>query len=211
MAPSTQAKNDLLFQSTGSVWSPTGIIALGRYGIGNFNPRAPCGARPRSSSGLTAWRSISIHGLRVEPDERIPHRRLPGGISIHGLRVEPDIEVIDRELWEGNFNPRAPCGARRFVYSGVISIPIFQSTGSVWSPTAVERRLKNLPDNFNPRAPCGARPYCYFAMKLTNGNFNPRAPCGARRPEPGRAAGIKYFNPRAPCGARLVRLIIAVP
>ena len=56
---------------------------------------------------------ISIHRLRVEPDRKglIPERRC--FISIHRLRVEPDIPA---------------CGS-------VYLIIIFQSTGSVWSPT----------------------------------------------------------------------------
>ena len=101
-----------------------------------------------------------------------------------------------------NFNPRAPCGARRH--------------SATPSPSTA---------NFNPRAPCGARP----GLSVDPGNpsefqptrplrgatlgvtiyyllgkeyFNPRAPCGARHHLPGAQAVHLYFNPRAPCGAR---------
>ena len=37
---------------------------------------------------------ISIHGLRVEPDQYIPYEGESTIISIHGLRVEPDILTI---------------------------------------------------------------------------------------------------------------------
>ena len=55
------------------------------------------------------------------------------------------------------FNPRAPCGARR--YSRICFI---------------------CSSGFNPRAPCGARPVS-SSMMLPDRCFNPRAPCGARR------------------------------
>ena len=56
-----------------------------------FNPRAPCGARLQVGFCFLRVLQISIHGLRVEPDQS--GRFDTGGgvhISIHGLRVEPD-------------------------------------------------------------------------------------------------------------------------
>ena len=55
-------------------------------------------------------------------------------ISIHGLRVEPDRNGLQRS-----------------------SFDIFQSTGSVWSPTISRAQSSGCRNNFNPRAPCGAR------------------------------------------------------
>ena len=57
----------------------------------------------------------------------------------------------------GDFNPRAPCGAR---------LPGRKSSG--------KHR------NFNPRAPCGARPAGTVSSVQFSPHFNPRAPCGAR-------------------------------
>ena len=56
-----------------------------------FNPRAPCGARPADKTVLFSSFHISIHGLRVEPDEMRKEFVEHVDISIHGLRVEPDI------------------------------------------------------------------------------------------------------------------------
>ena len=59
----------------------------------HFNPRAPCGARPRGGADVIATSRISIHAPRVsEPGQPWLSRR-----STH------------------NFNPRAPCGARHFL------------------------------------------------------------------------------------------------
>jgi len=102
-----------------------------------------------------------------------------------------------------NFNPRAPCGARR----------VHSSCG--WAGR----------QHFNPRAPCGARralsesPLWYirisihaphagrdaFLAWLISGGmayFNPRAPCGARPISNELIIVHEDFNPRAPCGAR---------
>ena len=125
------------FQSTRPVWGATIGIAVGqdervisihapRVGrdytgrirscrLSNFNPRAPCGARPPPTNwiaspflfqstrpvwGATPLRrtctncsAISIHAPRVGRD------------SLHSLRIPLHV----------HFNPRAPCGARQFV------------------------------------------------------------------------------------------------
>ena len=122
------------FQSTGSVWSPTDYV-----------------------DGKVQLCTISIHGLRVEPDVDYTNGlakisifqstgsvwsptdvdsnvRRQQSISIHGLRVEPDHIKMGICLSYLYFNPRAPCGAR----------PLTFATATV---------IKH----FNPRAPCGAR------------------------------------------------------
>ena len=100
-----------------------------------------------------------------------------------------------------DFNPRAPCGARRRVGDTVYTLL-----------------------NFNPRTPCGVRPHgrrifqrlCRISIHAPRAgcdrrnsnssrrimNFNPRTPCGVRRlREFSRFRGA-YFNPRTPCGVR---------
>ena len=145
-------------------------------------------------------------------------------ISIHAPRVGRDGWRRFRHSPLSNFNPRAPCGARRSF-----------------------RRCPSPSDHFNPRAPCGARPVCmiyhyrttafqstrpvwgatfsrfwilcssiqfqstrpvwgatcaHVPLPTLRSNFNPRAPCGARLVFHGFASFAKNFNPRAPCGAR---------
>jgi len=62
-----------------------------------------------------------------------------------------------------NFNPRAPCGARR---GGAIAPPlhfIFQPTRPLRGATSPSSSTGYFTD-FNPRAPCGARPFGYIAV-----------------------------------------------
>ena len=101
-----------------------------------FNPRAPCGARPADKTVLFSSFHISIHGLRVEPDEMRKEFVEHVDISIHGLRVEPDFPTATKNRLTIYFNPRAPCGARPTPSALCYRSEEFQSTGSVWSPTA---------------------------------------------------------------------------
>ena len=61
-----------------------------------------------------AWK-ISIHLLRAEQDPIPPPCRLSNFISIHLLRAEQDWRAGRRQRLQRDFNPLAPCGARRAV------------------------------------------------------------------------------------------------
>ena len=127
---------------------------------GNFNPRAPCGARRGKRADDGGIDCISIHAPRVGRDEVV--------LLIYSICV---IFQSTRPVWGAtmsteslrkrtkNFNPRAPCGARRLCRHqlqprNAISIhaprvgrdawatrvnfncSIFQSTRPVWGATA---------------------------------------------------------------------------
>ena len=78
-------------------------------------------------------------------------------ISTHAPLAGRDDEKRIAEPIHNNFNPRAPCGARR----------------------RIRNRIRQC-INFNPRAPCGARQNSP-TKESSVANFNPRAPCGARQ------------------------------
>ena len=109
---------------------------------------------------------------------------------------------------DGDFNPRAPCGARPEKMKGVYIMEKFQSTRPVRGATVSFDLPAFSPSNFNPRAPCGAR-HTPTIRQATARYFNPRAPCGAR---PGHGDAFERrrgdFNPRAPCGARLILVLL---
>ena len=77
------------------------------------------------------------------------------------------------------FNPRAPCGARRW-----------------YQPQA------GLYFEFQSTRPLRGATHSLLLSSCFSGDFNPRAPCGARPLAWPSAIGLHYFNPRAPCGAR---------
>ena len=198
---------------------------LHRGCLTNFNPRAPCGARPAPHFG-------GVFSKKFQPT-----RPLRGATNLScglcgknknfnprapcGARPTPTRSQCCRN---GNFNPRAPCGARQN------GLQIYQSWGR-FQPTrplrgATEHRVDHLVRqlDFNPRAPCGARPLL-VALGVYKFVFQPTRPLrgatgwedmqfvtdiiSTHAPLAGRDAGQggipslnPYFNPRAPCGAR---------
>ena len=137
-------------------------------------PRAGCDAGRRGH--LTSRASISIHAPRAGCD--LARQRVVAGavrISIHAPRVGRDYVYVTQEIQRDDFNPRAPCGARR-----------------------LQRWGRPLWWDFNPRAPCGARLACAGRKYRRGGNFNPRAPCGARQPRWNIDAYIHGISIHAP-------------
>ena len=125
----------------------------------NFNPRAPCGARlcstliPRALMRFQSTRpmrgatilaqcgtpslGISIHAPHAGRDVEGVTERTYTDISIHAPHAGRDaLHILIKAISGFDFNPRAPCGARR---------------------VCLLKMSKDI--NFNPRAPCGARLY----------------------------------------------------
>ena len=123
----------------------------------DFNPRAPCGARPhrvpedlrlhqefqptrplRGATSKPAWwgskQEISTHAPLAGRDEnnQIQHSNIK--ISTHAPLAGRDEKIWHLYPADPDFNPRAPCGARL--------VGLLESTDVMY---------------FNPRAPCGAR------------------------------------------------------
>ena len=80
----------------------------------DFNPRAPCGARP------------------VGAGHRQRHLL---EISIHAPRAGRDLLAIKTRVSVTDFNPRAPCGARLSCSRPLVRLLLFQSTRPVRGAT----------------------------------------------------------------------------
>ena len=190
----------------------------------DFNPRAPCGARPTARATSATQRRISIHAPRVGRDcamrsmmRALRHfnPRAPCGAR----RRSPP-----RSSRFANFNPRAPCGARPDASIAPSAPFAFQSTRPVWGATIRFLRLAlhmlisiHAPrvgrdtsptvnpaamSHFNPRAPCGARP-CADDVLILVAHISIHAPrVGRDSVSAGARRFPRHFNPRAPCGAR---------
>ena len=101
----------------------------------NFNPLAPCGARPAYLPNQT---------LEVVFQ------------STRSVRSETPGDAFGAPACS-YFNPLAPCGARHFYYLYPNVVYTFQSTRSVRSETNGQPLSPPHIENFNPLAPCGAR------------------------------------------------------
>ena len=214
------------------------------------------------SSVIFEDNSISIHAPRVGRDNVYNCRCSLGYISIHAPRVGRDedepaayigtnVFQSTRPVWGAtrktpapcaarcNFNPRAPCGARRNQHKSCDRHQGFQSTRPVWGATIYSYN-QSFHNNFNPRAPCGARPsksrspfphaglfqstrpvwgatICQICLSRAPSNFNPRAPCGARLSSSFIAARSNGFQSTRPVwgattsdGSQSVRGLISI-
>ena len=171
------------FQPTRPLRGATSSRSTSARSRRNFNPRAPCGARPPDGTISPVADDISTHAPLAGRDEIV--------VLLHGHIT--------------NFNPRAPCGARHpsQTYKRPKELD-FNPRAPCGARLDASVTVTPAAADFNPRAPCGARQVSSVHFPARTRNFNPRAPCGARHK---RVFGVHrdaiHFNPRAPCGARL--------
>ena len=131
-----------------------------RHGGGHyhFNPRSPCGERPKYCKRLgrrTLFQStLPVWGATV-----------PGQASPSKMR---------------NFNPRSPCGERQVRITFVGGSVGFQSTLPVWGATLLGRHDD---DYFfiSIHAPRVGSDSCWSMDASRWAYFNPRSPCGERQ------------------------------
>ena len=131
-----------------------------------FNPRTPCGVRPRAAgrSSSKDKQFQSTHPVRGATRAVFPARRRPhisihapragcdvvggschaqGRISIHAPRAGCDFCEIFKNCQIIHFNPRTPCGVRPYLARPCILEFLFQSThpvrGATWFANRVRR------------------------------------------------------------------------
>ena len=211
--------------SPGRLWFLGGVGELPGSRCTDFNPRAPCGARPGRQGPHRQGLHISIHAPRVGRDALRQDARC-AGINFNPRApcgARPSRPRSTRRA-SANFNPRAPCGARPLDWEEYPGYEEFQSTRPVWGATCGARMdgdsyaisihaprvgrdrsastLSIVFRNFNPRAPCGARPWISSPTPCRTTFQSTRPVWGATVPLPPSPPGWRNFNPRAPCGAR---------
>ena len=114
----------------------------------NFNPRAPCGARPVAPRRRACGRYFNPRAPWESLRQVFQPTRPLRGATRGRATAAPDLCY---------FNPRAPCGARRMGTFCELDAEIFQPTRPLRGATAETHYLITETGNFNPRAPCGAR------------------------------------------------------
>ena len=128
-----------------------------------------------------------------------------------------------QEIVSKGFNPRSPCGERRFDSREKWSRAMFQptlplrgATGLIFAlermrevsthaPLAgsdLARALTNAEEFVSTHAPLAGSDYAGIAAVITHSGFNPRSPCGERLLGIVHSLTAAGFNPRSPCGER---------
>ena len=172
--------------------------------ISDFNPRAPCGARP---SFVTDIDAKHLHFNPRAPCGARLHYRLGlafgDGISIHAPHAGRDREVSATSVSMVLISIHAPHAGRdpqgANIRHGNAS---FQSTRPMRGATKKNQKYLYHHSHFNPRAPCGARRVYKFVKDWLPWYFNPRAPCGARLQVSGSACEHFRISIHAPHAGR---------
>ena len=102
-----------LFQSTRPVWGATVTCCANHPIITLFQSTRPVWGATLKRRLLDGRTFISIHAPRVGRDPEAAAAHKDEQISIHAPRVGRDSQESHEISSAGNFNPRAPCGARR--------------------------------------------------------------------------------------------------
>ena len=147
--------------------------------VGNFNPRAPRGARP--GAGRRSGASAGFQSTRPSRGATAlaPATRAQAKISIHAPLAGRDRGHRQFYLRKDHFNPRAPRGAR------------------LWE---LKQRAEDA--DFNPRAPRGARLWSTYSFCQRQLHFNPRAPRGARPVRKAHRHPVPQISIHAPLAGR---------
>ena len=125
-----------VFQSTRPVWGATVPLTFLASAQADFNPRAPCGARP--SHGFPLSNSSHYFNPRAPCGARLeipsPHI-FNGDISIHAPRVGRDTAAIAALRDAAVFQSTRPVWGATFQVVVNQRLVKFQSTRPVWGAT----------------------------------------------------------------------------
>ena len=147
--------NGCIFQPTRPLRGATTAPHL-RMGSINFNPRAPCGARPCGEQ------------QHQSKEEFQPTRPLRGATT----RSIFQLQLIA-------FQPTRPLRGATLKGEGSSATSLFQPTRPLRGATFHFHDLI-LPKYISTHAPLAGRDYAKHTTNHDDYNFNPRAPCGAR-------------------------------
>ena len=181
MAVASSQRRPLRFQSTRPLRGATRTRIFDLLDKHDFNPRAPCGARPdtvmfifrpsefqstRPLRGATDYLQLiqperSFQSTRPLRGATHPARAADDGghISIHAPLAGRDWSCAARRCTPLYFNPRAPCGARRDGLAQVLHDVVI----SIHAPLAGRDRRKcyaNHCDHISIHAPLAGRDMC---------------------------------------------------
>ena len=114
--------------------------------MAGFNPRTPCGVRLMLNTLVHRMEMFqSTHSLRSATFHNSRDIKAHE-VSIHALLAECDITPILERNWFKSFNPRTPCGVRRFGVA-VMAIRYFVSIHALLAECDM-MRVRQRPDVF---------------------------------------------------------------
>ena len=187
----------VVFQPTRPLRGATGI-PFGRIAGLVFQPTRPLRGATMdfcnnyryiqiSTHAPLAGRDVELLPLTTSKEEFQPTRPLRGA-TLRFVLVTSSFSY---------FNPRAPCGARRFLSLPNFLVPKFQPTRPLRGATAWSAGQDNT-QIISTHAPLAGRDIQSLKVHRSQRNFNPRAPCGARHQHTEHNSTKTEFQPTRP-------------
>ena len=209
------------FQSTLPLRGATMISSRSVSQSHDFNPRSPCGERQFLLVVVAIVQNlISIHAPLAGSDHAVQSSGVGGVISIHAplagsdtdfllylshIRISihaplagSDYDYINISTPTGDFNPRSPCGERRYVDGKPLDVDKFQSTLPLRGATSFSAASASSRVRFQSTLPLRGATRLSSSATGKPSNFNPRSPCGERLKSSPRAIPRMIFQSTLP-------------
>ena len=191
------------FQPTRPLRGATDIRLDIRLPQKQFQPTRPLrGATTSFVMSTTISRAISTHAPLAGRDGVVAHIAESPAISTHAPLAGRDAAASSLLPFFFDFNPRAPCGARRQALPRVLGGEGFQPTRPLRGATPGRARSGSRKCQFQPTRPL--RGATLAEDRVGHGeSISTHAPLAGRDAQKKNAPTVaRHFNPRAPCGAR---------
>ena len=192
------------FQPTRPLRGATDIRLDIRLPQKQFQPTRPLrGATTSFVMSTTISRAISTHAPLAGRDGVVAHIAESPAISTHAPLAGRDAAASSLLPFFFDFNPRAPCGARRQALPRVLGGEGFQPTRPLRGATPGRARSGSRKCQFQPTRPLRGATARHGVPQQGPEEISTHAPLAGR--DSGRKSSRprrKHFNPRAPCGAR---------
>ena len=128
----------------------------------NFNPRAPCGARPVAPRRRACGRYFNPRAPCGARPAAAPRLRRIYVISTHAPLAGRDGWGHFASLMRRYFNPRAPCGARPLRPTISSRRPEISTHAPLAGRDEIQRRGLHREEEFQPTRPLRGATYFYF-------------------------------------------------
>ncbi len=162
-----------------------------------ISTHAPLAGRDPITRSTTERKRISTHAPLAGRDSIRSNTCHIRSISTHAPLAGRDGRFVTVGMEQGDFNPRAPCGARLFAVRRHLRPLRFQPTRPLRGATSTKDHERNY-EKISTHAPLAGRDVAKSTEAKKGNNFNPRAPCGARHVPTVTAITTHRFQPTRP-------------
>ena len=165
----------------------------------NFNPRTPCGVRPRRIMCTEVWKwafqsTHPVWGATAWSEKAVRSLQFQSTHPVWGAT-----NTYPPTPWRSTISIHAPrVGCDSQVNANEAQEMQFQSTHPVWGATLHTYIVKIINEQFQSTHPVWGATQYEFVQSLIMPDFNPRTPCGVRPDSRGNTTTATVFQSTHP-------------